>query len=254
MGGPCHHNGGGAPHKQINTRACGHISQLQDSQDGGYQDEDHGQAEQQSQRGGTSVWSPRSGWKSSQGGGLNRGPVSNDNSDEKSAHEKVGVAQLCVETVGENENAVSGRSRVMKSDVVVERLCVETVGESENAVSGRYVDVVGETVTGRDVGKTEPQDLRKVSKFTSSSNQVFPTTDSDQPNLCGAKGSGKRKQVMGVCTLTPTKRKLIQNQNIKSLIATFEVLPDQPRVEIKSESPAKRRKLGSIKGQQTCSQ
>ena len=63
----------------------------------------------------------------------------------------------------------------------------------------------------------------------------------------GATGSGINSQEMdkGVCFVTPTKRKLLEGMNVKSLIATFEVLPgESPDSAIgQSESPAKKRKL-----------
>ena len=63
----------------------------------------------------------------------------------------------------------------------------------------------------------------------------------------GATGSGINSQEMdnGVCSVTPTKRKLLEGKNVKSLIATFEVLPGESPESVigQSESPAKRRKL-----------
>ena len=62
----------------------------------------------------------------------------------------------------------------------------------------------------------------------------------------GATGSGINSQEMdkGVCSVTPTKRKLLEKKNVKSLIATFEILPgDFPDASVIRESPAKRRKL-----------
>jgi hypothetical protein len=61
----------------------------------------------------------------------------------------------------------------------------------------------------------------------------------------GATGSGINSQEMdkGVCSVTPTKRKLLEKKNVKSLIATFEILPGDSLDIVISESPAKRRKL-----------
>ena len=60
-------------------------------------------------------------------------------------------------------------------------------------------------------------------------------------------GSGIKSQEMdkGVCNVKPTKRKLLERKNVKSLIVTFEILPGESPDSVigQSESPAKRRKL-----------
>ena len=76
---------------------------------------------------------------------------------------------------------------------------------------------------------------------------LFTTKMCSQEMLTSSEGQCENSQEMdkGVCSVTPTKRKLLEGKNVKSLIATFEVLPGKsPDSAIgQSESPAKKRKL-----------
>jgi hypothetical protein len=63
----------------------------------------------------------------------------------------------------------------------------------------------------------------------------------------GATGSGINIHDMdkGVCSLITTKQKLLEGKNVKTLIATFELLSGESPDSIigQSEIPAKRQKL-----------
>ena len=61
----------------------------------------------------------------------------------------------------------------------------------------------------------------------------------------GAAGVGKNEQKINLGNLTPTKRRLIQNQNLKTLMDGFEWIPGEfnPRQSVSSDSLVKRRKF-----------
>ena len=262
-GGPCHLNGGGAPHQQINTRACGHNSQPANPLPGVtdvHRVNDQGQAEQVQEVVAQLSKQTKlmSDWGQPMGCQAEVSPRG-DVQPEKVECDNVGVAQLCEET--------------MMSDASVAQLCGESVSTSNEVPSNLVMgESEGETESDRSKGRKNNfrGAMQKGGKGASSSSSNCPVTknsarsgegeeittptrkkfhssivsksDIFPNNLRGVKGGGKKK-AMGVCTLTPTKRKLIENKNTRSLIDIFEVLPDQPMVDVISESPAKRRRI-----------
>ena len=87
---------------------------------------------------------------------------------------------------------------------------------------------------GEHIGKTA-SDLHTVSKII---HQFGGTT--------GRGKIGKNNIQENLGNLTPTKRKLVQNQNLQTLINSFEIIPGEsnPKKNVgTSESPAKRRKF-----------
>ena len=195
--------------------------------------------------------------------------------------EGINTEKMSVARVQEVSVAQLNGVQVMKNDQTeVCRVC-SMCSENMRCVQHRYVraDSAGSVVIGQSAeGKQESDwsrdkilQLQKGKHIggggTSSCPRTSNTSKNEEGGQCGksnsnfihnrnmfsrnankfggATGSGINSQEMdkGVCSVTPTKRKLLEKKNVKSLIATFEILPGDSLDIVISESPAKRRKL-----------
>ena len=221
-GGPCHHNGGGAPPQQINTRARGHSSQSYDVNKSKTVNLTPGRPPRLAPERATSL---------EQDQPPRLVPV--HAADICSMKNEVEVNDEIIENMNmKNENDRPGMIDIGQSEVMYPKNCVR-MENSENGPSG-LTDLKGDSLS------------------TNSKKSGFKHTPTSNLNFLLNSPSSSRKKSTSrpflPTVITPTKRKLLEAKTVKNMISKFEMQPatDPSGSEPIVESPAKRRKFNLI--------